>query len=151
MVEEEHWYAQLRARWKPDHVKLLMVAESAPNHGGNISEGRFFYAARLGADNLFRGVVAAMYDVSKDVLKRTGKHPWLQRLRDDGFFLIDLAPYPVNGLSREARKRALLQAVPGCVERAARLEPEGVVVVKVDLYAMLAQPFRAERLPVRFR
>lgn len=147
-MAEEEWYAQLRDRWKPNRVKLLMIAESAPDDGGKISLRRFFYADRLGADNLFRGVVAAMYDISKDDLKRTGKQPLLERLRDDGFFLIDLAPHPVNALSGAARKRALLQAVPGCVERAAALEPEGVVVVKVDLYPMLAHPLRAAGLPL---
>lgn len=147
VTDEEPWYAQLRSQWKPDRVRLLMIAESAPAYGGDVSGRRFFYAAkRLGHDNLFRGVVQAMYGTSKVDLRRTGKRPWLERLRDDGFFLIDLAPHPVNRLSDAERRRHLHEAVPGCVARASALDPVGVVVVKADLYGMLARPLGAAGL-----
>lgn len=149
MTDEEPWYDQLRSQWKPDRVKLLMIAESAPADGGDVSGRRFFYAAgRLGPDNLFRGVVEAMYGTSKVDLQRTGKRPWLERLRDDGFFLIDLAPYPVNALSTTERRRVLKEAVPECVARASALDPVGIAVVKADLYEMLARPLGAAGLPI---
>lgn len=146
-MSEEPWYVQLRSQWKPDRVKLLMIAESAPADGGDVSGRKFFYAAdRLGPDNLFRGVVQAMYGTSKVDLQRSGKRPWLERLRHDGFFLIDLAPYPVNALSPAERRRVLHEAIPGCVARASALDPVGVVVVKANLYGMLAQPLGAANL-----
>ncbi|WP_415853480.1 hypothetical protein [Sinomonas sp. G460-2] len=149
MTDEEPWYAQLRIQWKPERVRLLMIAESAPANGGDESSRRFFYAPRLGrADNLFRGVVHAMYGTSKLDLQRTGKHPWLERLCDDGFLLIDLAPYPVNNLSRAERRQIHLEAVPGCVARAAALDPTGIVVVKKDLYGVLARPLLEAGLPL---
>jgi hypothetical protein len=149
MTDEEPWYAQLRSEWKPDRVKLLMIAESAPANGGDVKGRRFFYAAdRLGPDNLFRGVVEAMYGTSKVDLQQTGKRPWLERLRDDGFFLIDLTPYPVNALGAAERRRVLHDAVPGCVARASALDPVGVVVVKVDLYGILAPSLRSAGLPL---
>jgi hypothetical protein len=82
-------------------------------------------------------------------LAANGKRPWLERLRDDGFFLIDLAPYPVNALSPAERWKVLQEAVPACVARASALCPEGVVVVKADLYGLLARPLVAGglRLP----
>ena len=148
MTVEEPWYSQLRQQWRPQQIRLSMIAESAPDDGGDVSRRRFFYAEKLGADNLFRGVVDAMYGTTKDDLKRTGKRPWLKRLQTNGFFLIDLAPYPVNALGSAARRRALLDAVPGCVSRAAEVAPEGVVVVKADLYPMLAGPLRNADLPL---
>lgn len=124
-----------------------MIAESAPADEGEVSGRRFFYAEeRLGADNLFRGVVQAMYGTSKVDLRRTGKRIWLERLRDDGFFLIDLAPHPVNKFSKAERRRILQAAVPGCVARAAALNPLGVVVVKTNLYGMLGRPLGAAGL-----
>ncbi|PVE63245.1 hypothetical protein [Microbacterium testaceum] len=148
MNVEESWYSQLRDQWRPAQVKLLMIAESAPDDGGSLENRRFFYSDRLAADNLFRGVVSAMYGTTKDDLQQSGKRPWLQKLQQDGFFLIDLAPSPVNTLSRRNRRELLLQSVPGCVTRAQHLEPEGVVVVKADLYPMLACPLRAAGLHV---
>lgn len=50
---EESWYSHLRAQWKPAHVKLLLIAESAPDDGGSLENRRFFYSDRLAADNLF--------------------------------------------------------------------------------------------------
>lgn len=149
VTDEEPWYDQLRNQWKPECVKLLMIAESAPADRGDISARRFFYAAdRLGPDNLFRGVVEEMYGTSSADLQRTGKRPWLERLREDGFFLIDLAPYPVNGFGSAERRRVLSAAVPGCVARAAALDPMGVVVVKTDLFGILAQPLEEAGLPL---
>lgn len=149
VTNEEPWYAQLRSQWKPDRVKLLMIAESAPADGGDVSARNFFYAAdRLGPDNLFRGVVEAMYGTSNADLQRSGKRPWLERLRDDGFFLIDLASSPVNGLGSAERRRVLKEAIPGCIGRAVALHPAGVVVVKTNLYALLAGPLRDASLPL---
>lgn len=85
-MSENPWYSQLREAWKPSHVRLLLIGESAPDDGGDPNNRRFFYSDRLGSDNLFRGVVAAMYGTSKDDLAKGGKGPWLERLRDDGFY-----------------------------------------------------------------
>ncbi|MFE4541555.1 hypothetical protein [Arthrobacter sp. NPDC056727] len=149
MADEEPWYVQLRSQWKPERVKLLMIAESAPADVGNTSVRKCFYNAdRLGPDNLFRGVVAAMYGASKDDLRRSGKGPWLRRLRDDGFFLIDLAPFPVNSLTPSERRRVLHEAVPACITNAGKLQPLGIVIVKADLYSLLAAPLTAAGLPI---
>lgn len=147
-ADEDAWYSRLREQWKPSQVRLLMIAESAPDDGGDEAQRRFFYADNLGADNLFRSMVDAMYGATKDDLQRTGKRPWLERLRNDGFFLIDLASSPVNALGSAARRRTLRSAVPGCVARAAALKPSGIIVVKVDLFAMLATPLVTADLPL---
>ena len=56
--EEQPWYSALREQWRPEHVRLLLVGESAPNDGGDISKRHFFYASELTAsDALFRSVV----------------------------------------------------------------------------------------------
>jgi len=150
MVDENPWYSQLREIWRPRQVQLLLIAESAPDDHGDSSQRRFFYADHLGsADNLFRSVVGAMYGATKDDLRQTGKRPWLTRLQADGFYVIDLAPYPVNAASSQAaRSRILRENVPGCIERARALNPDEVVVVKSNLYPMLSAPLRAAGLLV---
>lgn len=147
VTDEEPWDAQLRSEWKPERVKLLMIAASAPADGGAVLGDRFFYAAgRLGPDNLFRSVVEAMYGTSKDELQRTGKRPWLERLRDDGFFLLDFSSHSVSGLGPAERQQVLHEAVLACVVRASALAPAGVVVVKENLYGRLGRPLRAAGL-----
>jgi len=71
-------------------VRLLLIGESAPDPGQ--AELRFFYAPTLTAhDNLFRGVSLSLYGQSPG---RAGdsKRPWLDALRADGVYLIDLVP-----------------------------------------------------------
>lgn len=142
---EEPWYSQLREAWKPRHVQLLLIAESAPYDRGDPKNRRFFYSDRLGHDNLFRGVVAAMYGATKDDLTERGKRPWLERLRDDGFYLIDLVPHPVNASQAHLRSRRA-EYVDDCVQRASQLNPDGAIVVKKDLCPLLRNPIRAAGL-----
>lgn len=148
MQDEDAWYVSLRERWRPEQVRLLLIAESAPDDGGVPSNRRFFYSERLTRDNLFRSVVLALYGITSDELKSVGKSALLQRLVDDGVFLIDLVPFPVNALSGSERFRALRANVAGCVERARMLDPDGVVVVKKDVFRLLAEPLRAAGLPL---
>lgn len=142
MGVEAPWYIELREQWRPERVRLLVIAESPPASGDDGGQRRFFYHDYLGYDNLFRGVVQAMYGVQAPELLATGKRPWLQRLKDDGFLLIDLAPHPVNALSNPERRKVLRESVPGCVDRAAALDPEGIVVVKTNLFPLLEGPLR---------
>lgn len=53
------WYDELRNRYRPPDLHALLVAESPPDPGSG--ERRFFYSPRLAADNLYRGVVEAVY------------------------------------------------------------------------------------------
>jgi hypothetical protein len=84
------WYEVLRERYRPARLKVLLIAESPPDPG--VGERRFFYAPTLSYDNLYRGVAQAVYGrawVSEKVKV-------LERLRDDGFWLIDAVEHPTN-------------------------------------------------------
>jgi hypothetical protein len=147
-VTEIPWYSDLRETWKPAAVRLLLIGESPPDDGGDPTRRRFFYAEPVAqADNLFRSVVDALYGSGK-LTKGDLKAPWLERLRDDGVFLIDLAARPVNALSNGARQRARRDGVGACIERAAQLAPEGIIICHTPSYNVLAAPLRAAGLPL---
>jgi hypothetical protein len=121
------WYEELRGRWKPSKVRLLLVGGSAPDPGS--AERRFFYAETLDRrDNLFRGVVAALYEPIPRGSSGQVKEPWLRRLRDDGVFLVDLVPFPVNKFSGRDRRGARREHVPALISEALGLAPAGVIV-----------------------
>lgn len=91
------WYAALREAHRPARVRVLLIGESAPDPGA--TERRFFYSPTLDRrDNLFRGVVAAFFGESPGHAGDT-KAPWLDRLKADGVYLIDLVPFPVDKLA----------------------------------------------------
>ena len=59
-LSELSWYEQLRQRYRPQRLSVLLIGESPPDPG--VGARRFFYAPTLAAaDNLYRGVAAAVY------------------------------------------------------------------------------------------
>jgi len=148
-VSEDPWYSERRARWKPEHVRLLLIAESAPDDGGDLANRRFFYDHNLtGKDGLFREAVRALYDNPSLTSGPNGKKPWLEKLKLDGVYLIDLAPVPVNYHSPSERAAALQRNIEATISHAVELKPDGVVLIKQNVFSLLERPARAARLPV---
>ena len=148
-MSEDPWYAERRARWQPDRVRLLLVVESAPDDGGDLANRRFFYDETLTSkDGLFREVVRALYDDPALTSGPNAKTPWLARLKADGAFLIDLATEPVNNHGAGERAAALRRNIEATVTLASSLEPEGIVLVKRNVFELLHAPMRDAGLPM---
>jgi hypothetical protein len=146
-MTESVWYEDLRKQWKPDAVRVLLVGESVPDPGA--AERRFFYAPTLDRrDNLFRGVVEAFYERIPRGSAGEPKRPWLQRLRGDGVYLIDLVPFPVDKLPSGQRRRALREHIPALVDQAQALNAEGVIVCHGPTFNAVVPALRAARLPL---
>lgn len=146
-MTEEAWYAERRAQWMPAHIRLLLIAESAPDDGGDITSRRFFYDDALtGRDGLFREVVRALFDDPKLVSGPGGKIPWLVRMKAAGIYLIDLATVPVTYLSPPERAAALRANIQSTVTTAIALNPVGVVLVKRNVFELLERPILATGL-----
>lgn len=148
-MSEDPWYTKRRARWKPHEVRLLLIAESAPDDGGDIANRRFFYDDNLtGKDGLFREVVRALYDDPALVSGPNAKKPWLEKLKADRVFLIDLATVPVNEFGTADREAALARNISQTVSLAGGLSPDGIVLVKQNVFDLLELPIRAAGLPL---
>lgn len=149
MSDKDPWYAERRARWKPERVRLLLIAESAPDDGGDIANRRFFYDDDLTRhDGLFREVVRALFAVDELVSGPDAKHPWFERLRDAGVYLIDLAPIPVNYSSPTERNRVLTTNTDVTVGQAVKLQPNGIILVKKNVFEQLRSPLLAANQPL---
>lgn len=148
-MSEDHWYSERRARWKPHRVRLLLIAESAPDDDGDIANRRFFYDSNLtGKDALFREVVRVLYNDPPIITGPNAKAAWLEKLKHDGVFLIDLAPVPVNHLSPLERSVALQRNIEGTISRASELNPSGVVLVKQNVFNLLQRATLDAGLPL---
>ena len=139
------WYTELREEYKPQRLRYLLVAESPPDAGDN--ERRFFYSPTLKIDNLYRGVAEAVY--GDEGVNLQDKAAVLERLRADGFWLIDAVDEPINKLPPGARARELAAAVPRLTERCLELSPErGVIVCHGGVYTAAANALRARGVVV---
>lgn len=148
-MSEDPWYSNRRSGWKPERVRLLLIAESVPDDGGDIAHRRFFYDDNLtGKDGLFREVVRALYGNPPLVSGPNAKTPWLERLKADGVFLIDLATVPVNEFGTADREAALARNISKTVSLAGDLSPDGIVLVKLNVFDLLERPIRAAGLPL---
>lgn len=148
-MSEDRWYAERRSRWQPERVRLVLVAESAPDDGGDIANRRFFYDETLTPkDGLFREVVRALYADPPLVSGVGAKTPWLAKLQADGVFLIDLAAEPVNYHEAGERAAALRRNIQATVTVAASLKPDGIILVKRNVFELLNAPMRDAGLPV---
>lgn len=148
-MSELAWYSELREKWRPDPVRVLLIGESAPDDHGDQSRRRFFYADELTRhDSLFRGVVEAVFDASALPSGPQSKLPWLEKLRARGFFLIDLVPYPINAATPAARAAARRNSVHDCIGRIERLSPAGIIVCHKPSFEVLKRPLMDASLPL---
>jgi hypothetical protein len=116
-------------------VRVVFVGESAPDPGPSVK--RFFYSEQPMYDNLFRGLMQALYGAGRSDLARS-KKSWLARFQYDGFWLLDVADRPINKLSRRERSIVLRDAAQAAVARIAAAAPSvGVIVCHGPTYAAL--------------
>lgn len=113
---------QASAKYRPEHVGLLLIAEAPPN---NLA--RYFYFEDVAEhDGLFRHVVRAVLDKEPT---RPNKASLLQALKACGVFLIDLKPDP-----KESKDEDLSPYVTDLVDRTIDLRPEMALLIKVNVY-----------------
>lgn len=129
-------------KYRPERVRLLLVAHAPP-----VQVERYFYFEQVREkDDLFRYVVHGLFGTMPD---REHKANWLRRLRDAGVFLIDLVEQPVTtAFGRSAKVSDLGPFVPGLVKRAQVVNPDHVVLIKVDVYDAAFRRLRNAGLPV---
>jgi hypothetical protein len=94
-------YLNLRHRYKPDEIKLVIIAESPP------SSGLFFYDAKGKiTEPLFAAFMQAMR------IAPTDKEKGLREFQRDGWALVDATYEPVNALSDAKRNEIISRRYP---------------------------------------
>lgn len=124
-----------------------MIAESPPDPGAG--DRRFFFGPVLSQyDNLYRGVATAVYglDAGFDVTRKTHL---LERLKTDGYWLIDAVQEPINRSGGKARRRAIKDGVKALVQRCQKLAPAvGIIICHSVVFDEVGAPLRAAQLTV---
>lgn len=146
-MREDPWYAERRERWRPDHVRLLLIAESPPDPGGG--PRRYFYDDDMTAqDSLFREIARTLLGAETLKSGAGAKPPWLSRLKSQGVFLIDLAPIPVNRVHQDQSETILIKSVPECLARVEHIGPDGIILIKKSVFTLLHAPMLRAGFPL---
>lgn len=123
------------ARWRPDRIDLLLVAEAPPS-----ALDRYFYFEDVPThDSLFRHVVEGVLGEKPT----RDKAPYLEALRERGVFLIDLSIDPFAD-----RREAIPRCVPDLVRRTRALRPERIVLIGADVFDASYDVLHEAGLPV---
>lgn len=123
---------QAREAYRPEFIRLLLVAEAPP-----VALDRFFYYPQVKTDDwLYLGVVKALYGDIPPKQLRSDKPSYLKKIMDEGIFLVDLAPIPVCN-HEEVRAygedfMTRLAALPGFDKRSSR-----IILLKANVYDTL--------------
>jgi len=140
------WYEELRNRYRPGVVDVLLIAESPPDPGAG--PRRFFYAPQLTHDNLYRGVAQALYGEEPDFELRD-KPAVLDRIKADGLWLIDAVEHPINKTSTSTRRAAISVGVPRLLKRCQQIDPRrGVMICHGLVYELAAPGMRTAEIEI---
>lgn len=134
IIELKKQLEKARQNYKPKQVKYLLVAEAPPD-----SVDRFFYYTDVfKKDDLFLGVTRALYPTLKEKhlesrRSKDGsvKKSILEKLKEDGFFLLDLSELPISYLTD-----SLNSQVPLLINKIKAVADENtkIILIKVNVY-----------------
>lgn len=132
-----------RRKYRPDPVRVALVAESPPQEGS----GRFFYLEDVDAgDSLFLELMKALYKDARGDAKavRRLKAEYLRRFRDDGFYLIDASQEPIAGETRAVKTRFIRTGLDQLQRDLVEIQHEDLKVVLISslVYEICCEPLR---------
>lgn len=121
-----------RKNYKPEKVKYLLIAEAPPD-----SLERFLYYENVSQhDYLFLGIAEALYPELKKLFIEGGRKPEtkkliLQRLQDEGFYLLDLSELPISILENN-----LSLQLPNLIEKIKSVinDDTRIILIKANVY-----------------
>ena len=142
-------------KYCPVRVDILLLCESPPYAAEERKRPYFFFESNPGSDVLFATVVAALY--GEKYQKDPGrKAALLNRMKDDGVWLMDAVEEPINWnshgkIKERDRNRIILAHFPDLLDRLKGFREDGkvddetkLVLVKKNVCELLAERLREE-------
>jgi len=122
-------------------IQVLWIAESPPAGGGY-----FYFERTSGRNHLFRETMKALCWWDENVPMRAGldKRPYLRKFQQNGYFLIDLSPTPVNNIRTKDKRNDVLRSNVGRIlQEIEQLDPKRMLIVKKNVFEILNPAIRA--------
>lgn len=142
-------YDDIRQRYKPPHIKFLLIAESPPPAAEAQSSRHFYRTDQVRRDDrLFTNTIRALYPETVDTTEvqlEQEKQQWLERFAADGWYMIEaLEESQVHEVTKKQRQSRIHEAMPRLLERVRRLaEPDTkIILIKSNVFDVAAEPLR---------
>lgn len=124
-------------KYRPDPVRILFMAESPPA----AADRHFYFEDVPRADGLWVSTMRALYGEAfgQTARERPRKGEWLSRFQEDGFWMLEALPDPVDKKKKETQIRENADAAQSAVRDA---DPQHVILIAAPVYKVLADPLR---------
>lgn len=134
-----------RKKYKPNEIKILFVAEAPPKE----SSDRFFYFEEVKeGDSLFIETMKVLYpnEFTTTKMVRLQKKKFLEKFKDDGYYLIDSTDTPMEQNSRSYKKRKIREALPTLKTKICELAnaETKIILISNPVYEECFTPLKAE-------
>lgn len=142
-------YDDIRAQYKPKHIRYLLIAESPPP-SAEVQSSRHFYRSEAVRtdDRLFVNTIKALYPEAADKTEsqlEPDKEAWLRRFQADGWYMIEaLEVSQRHKITKEQRQERIREALPRLLERVTQLaSPDTrIILIKSNVFDVAAAPLR---------
>lgn len=142
-------YDEVRQRYRPTHIKVLLIAESPPPAAEIQSSRQFYSADRIRKDDrLFINTIRALYpeamNKSEPELEQE-KQQWLERFAADGWYMIEaLETSQEHEVTKSQRQQKIQEALPHLIERVQELADTDtkIILIKSNVFNVAAEPLR---------
>lgn len=142
-------YDAVRQKYRPDHIKILLIAESPPPPPDVQSSRQFYYTDRLRKDDrLFINTIRALYPETIDMPEgdlEMDKEQWLRKFQAAGWYMIEaLEDSQAHEVTKKQRQQKIEAALPRLIERVRELaKPDTkLVLIKSNVFEVAAEPLR---------
>jgi len=142
-------YEELRRHYRPEHLSLLLIAESPPPSAEIQSSRQFYRSERIRTDDrLFANTIWALYPETAGQSEpelEAAKEAWLRRLQADGIYMIEaLETSQRHSVTKQQRQERIRAALPTLIARVkALVQPDTrIILIKSNVFEVAAEPLR---------
>jgi len=143
-------YDDTRRQYKPEHIKILLIAE-APPPSAEIQSSRHFYRSEMMRtdDRLFTNTIRALYPETAELTEpelEASKEAWLRRLQTDGLYMIEaLEESQRHSITKKQRQARIADELPRLLARVQELAARDtkIILIKSNVFDVAAEPLRA--------
>jgi len=142
-------YESIRQQYRPERIKVLLIAESPPPPPEIQSSRQFYYTDRIRQDDrLFTNTIRALYPEVAELPEpalEARKAEWLERFARDGYYMIEaLETSQRHQVTKEQRQERIQAALPRLIERVRKLAASDtkLILIKSNVFDVAAGSLR---------
>jgi hypothetical protein len=143
-------YDDIRIAYKPDRIKVLLIAESQPPAASVQSSRHFYRSDQIRKDDrLYTNTIRALYpetaETTEEYLEQN-KEQWLRRFQSDGWYMIEALPTSLrHEVTKKQRQTFIRDHLPELIDRVKKLVDENtkIILIKSNVFDVATEPLRA--------